>query len=111
MVARIQCLSSYLEKVQNYFEHQRQIIHHQHTESSRFLQQKSIVNSKLVFGKSREEYISNLREVLSQLESKESQKESSPQGEEEGSSSQASTDYTQSNEDDYFGILSKDSQN
>ena len=72
---------------------------------------KSITNSKLVFAKSREEYISNLREVLSQLESKESQKESSPQGEEEGSSSQASTDYAQSNEDDYFGILSKDNQN
>ena len=31
---------AYLEKVQNYFELRRQIIHHQHTESSRFLQKK-----------------------------------------------------------------------
>ena len=51
------------------------------------MQQKSIASSKLVSAKSREEYISNLKEVLSQLESKESQKESFSQGEEEGSSS------------------------
>ena len=102
---------AYLAKVQTYFENQRQIIHHQHAESSRFLQQESIASSKLVSAKSRKECISNLKEVLSQLESEESQKESSLQGEDEGSSSQSSTDYAQSNEDDCFGILSKDSQN
>ena len=102
---------AHVEKIQNYFELKRLINQHQQTESSRFLQQKSIASTKLISAKSREEYISNLREALSQLESEESQKESSPQGEEEGSSSQSSTDYAQSNEDDCFGVLSKDSQN
>ena len=106
MVAEFNAFHAFLEKVQNYFEHQRQIAHHQHTKSSKFMQQKSIASSKLVSAKSREKYISNLREVLSQLES---QKEASPQ--EEGSSSQGHIDYAQSNEHDYFGILSKNSQN
>ena len=78
---------AHIEKVQSYFEFKRKVTHHQHTESFRFLQQKSIANSDFVSAESREEYISNLREVSSQLKYEESQKESYLQGEEGSSSS------------------------